>query len=528
MGNIRVSTLWWVSMRTSGVRGLLLFFCWLVFSAFGGAVHEYRRILPSDPIDLDPARIEDVNALHIMLQVAEGLVGLDQNRIVPAIAERWETSADLKVYLFHLNPQAHFSDGITITANDVVRSFQYLLGNDSLVWRELSIIRGAKEFHEGVAPSVSGIEQLSPQTIKITLLKPFSPFLEIIATPPFVVLPQSSLTTLHNEKVAVFVSSGPYQLTRYEKNKTLRIERNAYYHDADNVYFDRISYDIVRSPIMAKAAFFGGLYDDIWPIFIEATEQLMGRYEQIPAYSANTWYLEFNLTKEHVAKLALRRFIAEHIDRKSFLRALNLPEHFASTRFIPRGLLGYDESPVTDKVASAEQLLESAKCFPKNPCAIELLYEKNVESALGKLFQPIREQYGNRVTINLKKIERHAWYKRFIEGDYEMLFLGNNIRYADAYSLLSYLMMDMYHPGLKRDEIGRQLETSFETSDRLARGRLYAHVDDLLRQQYAVIPIYHGIVPYLFVRKGFVGHNVSILGPHQLNMSRLKRADSTP
>ncbi|MBI4236788.1 MAG: hypothetical protein HY696_00020 [Deltaproteobacteria bacterium] len=493
--------------------------------AAGASVREYHRILLSDPIDLDPARIEDVNALQIMLQAAEGLVELEHNNISPAIAERWEISTDLREYQFHLNPKALFSNGVRITADDVVHSFHYLLGDSSLVWRELSVISGATEYHEGKNDTVTGIEKIGPQLVKFTLERPFSPFLEIIATPPFVVLPQQSFKILHEKKVAPFVSSGPYQLVHYEKTQSVQLERNPYHRAADRVYFDRIVYNIVRNPLLAKAGFFGGLYADIWPIFIrDVPLQSHGHFERIPAYSAGTWYLEFNLNNPSVANLALRRFIASNLDRRAFLLELQLPTHFAATRFIPRGLVGYREAAASAEVVDWQHELAQAGCLPEKPCVVELIYEKDVSAALEKLFRPIREQHADRVHIILQKLERHAWYQRFITGAYAMLYIGNNARYSDAYSMLNYLMMDQYHPGLQREEIGRQLELAFETSDRVVRGNHYARVDDLLLQQYAVVPIYHGVVPYLFVRKGYVGHKVPILGPHHIVMSNIRQS----
>lgn len=523
-----IKALWWNSTRLY-IYMVMWFAVGCVFftlNSIAGDDRVYRRILPSDPIDLDPARLEDVNALHIMLQVSEGLVRLYNNQIQPAVALRWDTSADLKEYQFHLNPRAKFSDGRTITANDVLRSFQYLLGTNSLVWRELSIIVGAREYHEGTTSHIAGIEIQTAQIIKISLLKPFAPFLEILATPPFVILPPESLATLRGGNLAPFISSGPYQITRYDKGSSLQLERNVYYHTVESVFFDRIIYDVVRSPLLAKAAFFGGLYDDVWPIFIsELPPELRDHYEKIPAYSANIWYLEFNLNKPNVSSLPLRRFVAENIDRAAFLSELRLPPHFLATRFIPRGLLGHVEEPALMRTGVAEHMLDQSGCFVRSPCTVDLIYEKNIGTALEKLFQPITKKYSDRIQIGITKIERHAWYQRFIHGNYEMIYIGNNARYADAYSLLSYLMMEMYHPGLNRDAIGQQLEVAFETSDRVARGAIYKHVDDLLLQQYAVVPLYQSVVPYLFVRKGYTGHNVPILGPSHLALRDLRRID---
>ncbi|HUN11466.1 MAG TPA: ABC transporter substrate-binding protein, partial [Rhabdaerophilum sp.] len=74
-----------------------------------------------EPPILDPsggaaAAIREVTYGNIF----EGLVALDQNsKIVPALAERWDVSADGLKYTFHLRRNARFHDDTPMTSADV-------------------------------------------------------------------------------------------------------------------------------------------------------------------------------------------------------------------------------------------------------------------------------------------------------------------------------------------------------------------------------------------------------------------------
>ena len=76
-------------------------------------------------ITLDPARAPDHYTLVLLNQIHEGLLKIgENNKIVPAIAESWTVSKDLKTYVFNLRKNAYFQNGKQITAEDVKWTFQ--------------------------------------------------------------------------------------------------------------------------------------------------------------------------------------------------------------------------------------------------------------------------------------------------------------------------------------------------------------------------------------------------------------------
>src|ERR1700735_2711134 len=76
--------------------------------------------------------------------IFNGLVAFDEttNRVVPALAEKWEISADGLTYTFHLRPNVqfqstdYFKPTRTLNADDVVFTFDCML-NDSNPWHKV-------------------------------------------------------------------------------------------------------------------------------------------------------------------------------------------------------------------------------------------------------------------------------------------------------------------------------------------------------------------------------------------------------
>src|SRR5574341_246825 len=92
----------------------------------GSFVHR----LISDPVSLDPAKSNRIQDDQVMWLLYDALTQLsaDGTRIEPALAERWEQSADGLTYMFTLRKNVRFHDGSFLDAEAVKVSYerQYL------------------------------------------------------------------------------------------------------------------------------------------------------------------------------------------------------------------------------------------------------------------------------------------------------------------------------------------------------------------------------------------------------------------
>ncbi|MFH1357618.1 MAG: ABC transporter substrate-binding protein [bacterium] len=487
--------------------------------------HVYRRIFINNPISLDPKKLEGTFSMHLVLQMAESLLSIEKNRIAPAVAKRWEISKDLLEYTFYLDQTSKFDNGQQITAKDVVNTYKYLLSKDSLLLQELSVIEGAIDYIKGSSNEVKGIVALSSNIVKIKLIKPFASFLEMIASPLFAIYPKSSLTLLNEKKVVPVVSSGPYKLVNYLPDKTIVLEKNRFYRNADSVYYDKIIYSKVKSKEKALVSFEQLKYDDIWPYFVkELPISINSHFKKIPVTNPMITYIGFNLYKPIVNRISFRKFIAKNIAVEGYLSKLGLPSHYKSNRFIPRGVIGFREIPFDKNYNVKEdslELLQKSGCTITKKCVLELIYEKDDLEALEILFEPLKK-YNSYVELHLKFIPRIPWYDSFIKQEYSMIYLSYVPRYYSPHSVVTYLLDDAYYPGLKRENIKVLIEQTQHVKDKSLIASLYQQVDDDLCKQYVVIPLYHGNVPYFYVSKDIIGYEQPVYDAALLKIKDLK------
>jgi peptide/nickel transport system substrate-binding protein len=93
----------------------------------------------------------DSPTFYITGAIFEGLIGVSpvDGRPVPGLADSWNVSDDGLTYTFHLNQDATFHDGVDVTANDVVFSFDAALDpNTGFFYR--SIVNEAIESYRAI------------------------------------------------------------------------------------------------------------------------------------------------------------------------------------------------------------------------------------------------------------------------------------------------------------------------------------------------------------------------------------------
>ena len=111
-----------------------------------------RIHLPSEPVSLDPALVEDDWAVKVICNTAQGLLGYDgAGQLKQRLASKIDVSPDRRRYTFTMREGAAWSDGKPVTAAQFVlglkRSLDPKLG--SKIANMLFAIKGAKAYYTG-------------------------------------------------------------------------------------------------------------------------------------------------------------------------------------------------------------------------------------------------------------------------------------------------------------------------------------------------------------------------------------------
>src|SRR4051812_9811972 len=178
-----------------------------------------------DPRSLDPALSTDVPTGRAIAYVFDGLTRFTpEARVEPALAERWDVSPDGSRYTFHLRPGVTFSDGTPLSAKIVIASWQRALDPKTKGGRAepLQPIRGAKEFADGKATTVSGLSAPNDSTVAVQLEQPLGIFPKLLAMPVAAIVPP----TMSSDKP---VGTGPWRLVEWKHDDYLLFAKNPTY-----------------------------------------------------------------------------------------------------------------------------------------------------------------------------------------------------------------------------------------------------------------------------------------------------------
>ncbi len=188
---------------------------------YGGTLTIGRTQTPEGMFN--PLFAETVYDSEIWSQVFEGLTRTDPNfEPQPALALDWDVSDDYLTYTFYLDETAKFHDGEPVTAHDVKYTYEVFLHPDYDGVRASNFIEieGAREYQDGEADEVAGINIIDDHTIEINMEQVHAPFL--VQAAPFGIVPEhilgdhevAELTELEFN-YANPIGSGPFEFVEY-------------------------------------------------------------------------------------------------------------------------------------------------------------------------------------------------------------------------------------------------------------------------------------------------------------------------
>src|SRR5690606_13400591 len=103
-----------------------------------------------------------------------------------------------------------------------------------------SAITNAATVASGTVSAYSlGVKASDPATLRIELDRPVPYLLELLARPSAMPTHGGAPATAPTRDVVV---NGPYQIADFTAGEQLRLSRNPFFHDADNVAIDSVIY----------------------------------------------------------------------------------------------------------------------------------------------------------------------------------------------------------------------------------------------------------------------------------------------
>ena len=221
---------------------------------------------------------------------------IDPSEIIGDLAVSWESyeEGDEFGYIFNLHPDATFSDGMPVTAEDVAFSIDRI----TLGQVEEGVLRARTGFLNNFVVHGTA-EAIDDKTVKIPLRFPAAGFLPNLASDYMKVYPKhvgESLTqeqantgvTQEDAEAAIqagaptgLIGSGPWMLREWEKDSGYSYDRNPNYFKEGRPFFDGLKIFLIRDTARRISALQAGqVYGTYQPVTGSNRPEDMARLEQ--------------------------------------------------------------------------------------------------------------------------------------------------------------------------------------------------------------------------------------------------------
>ncbi|TJZ43554.1 peptide-binding protein [Streptomyces piniterrae] len=452
------------------------------------------------PAPLDPAQAYDVDAWNMLRGTLQTLMRLPRTGTAP-VPEAAEScgfrDTQNEQYRCTLRTGLKFSNGDALTAQDVkysidrMRAVNYRNGPVSLL------------------SAVDRVETPSDTEVVFHLKKPDATFPQKLATPAAAILSREVYPKNSLHKGFELVGSGPYTLKTETSGDHITkavFTKNPDYKGGITVKNSRVEMRFFDdSDAMEKALRKGDIdlmYRGLSPDQIKRLQNAREQHialQEMPGQEIR--YLAFNTKDPSVSDKAVRKAIAQVVNRSQLVRDVYGYTGDPLYSLVPTGLTGHINSFFTKygnpNVAAARKTLQQANIT--TPVKLTLAYTTNHYGAsTAKEFRTLQSQLNNTklFDISLKGIDNWQQYRtETTGGKYAAFGMGwfADIPDADNYIAPFIGKGNFLNSPYRNTKIESQLiPTTRQQTDRNSAAAGFKQAQDIIADDIPLVPIWQG------------------------------------
>lgn len=493
----------------------------------------------TEPSDLDPHTVEGRPESNILRTLIEGLVIPDAKTMepMPGQAESWEISDDGLVYTFKLRPEAKWSNGDKVTAQDFLGSWRRIL-TPSLASKyayNLFMVEGAEAFQKGEIEDfgATGFKALDDRTIRITLRNPTSYLLNVMM--------HSSWYPVHLPTVDKFggltrggtkwtrpenyVGNGPFVLTEWKPHQHVQVMRNPTYWD--DVRLDGVRFYPIENADTAERMFRTGQLDGTRDLPLGKVDTYRNERREVLRIDPflATGFLKVNVNRPQLADPRVRRAIALSIDRVGLAEEVLRGVKRAHYNFSPVMPSFQPEARFSDHAEEARALLAAAG-YPggKGLAPIEILFPTSDSGRIvcEALQAMIRGTLG--IDVRLYNQEWTVYLDTLSNLNYDISWSAWVGDYVDPMTFMDMMVTDggNNRTGWSSPRYDELIQLAQAEGDQIKRNGYFEEMEDILGAEVPVIPLYSYTNAYL-LSPAVKGWYPTLLGIHPFQEVWLER-----
>lgn len=482
-------------------------------SAAPAAPKQLTAQIGPNPETIDPALNSSVDGANYILFAFDGLLLVDKdNKIIPGLAEKWETSTDGLTWTFHLRSGLKWSDGSALTANDFVYSWKRVADPNTAAPYAQTVLGMVKGFEEAAGGDIDKLAVSAPDdnTFIVELAHPCVYFDKLAA---FQVLSPVNKATIEKNGDAwattpeSYICNGAFYISEWVPSSYIMFAKNPNYWDAASIKLDTMKMLLIEDSNASYAAYQTKEAMMIKDVPTAEIPSLKGNPEFHIDPLQGTYYICLNDSLPMFSDPLVRQALSLAIDRTYVADTLMQGTFSPATSWVGPGITDWDGKPFQDNgnggkpyidnsdpaanLAKAKELLAQAG-YPEGkgfPTVNYNINDAGYHKVVAQYVQQAWKELG--ITVNVNVVEWASFLPMRRAGDYEISRNGWVFDYNDASNLLEIVQPgngnnDAKYDSAAYDELMKK--AAAEPDPKTRSGYLH-QAEDVLMADMGVIPV---------------------------------------
>lgn len=460
---------------------------------------------------IDPHKIEGVAESNVSRDLFEGLTISDQEgKIIPGVAASWENQ-DAKVWTFHLRPEAKWSNGAPVTAEDFVYSWRRLAdpktASPYASYLQYGHLLNIDEIIAGkLAPEQLGVKALDSHTLQVTLSEavPYFPLLLIHSSVSPIYAPVIKKYGDNWTLPKNFVGNGAFTLQEHIVNERIVVVRNKYYWDNAHTVLNKVTFLPIESEVSDVNRYLAANGSDV--TYNNLPIELFKKLKQTHPNEIKvnpflcTYYYEINNRKAPFNDPRVRAALKLGLDRDILVNKVLAQGQAPAYSFTNPATGGIDISKPewftwtqTQRNVEAKKLLQQAGFGPEHPLTVELLY--NTSDLHKKLAIAASALWRQNIGVNVRLVNQE--WKTYIDsrrqGNYDIARAGWCQDYNEPSSALNYMLSTSTNNTafFKSSEFDQIMKQTLVSPNEASRAKVYGQAEAIIDQQSPMVPVFY-------------------------------------
>lgn len=484
-------------------------------AAATGAPAEVVVAFDADLSTMDHHIATDGNSFIMQSMCYSGLMSLTANgQPTEELAESVDVSDDGLVYTFHIAPDAKWSNGTDVTANDFVYGWQRLADPDlaseyAFILETIHVVNSSEVVAGEKPVEELGVKAVDDKTFEVTLSLPCDFLLGLMAFPSFFPLNKEFFES-QGDQFALGVDNmiycGPYNMTDWKQGESYTFTKNPDYFKNDPDAAETVVFKFQQDTQTAVLDYQSGNID-----VVKLQGEQVDMYKEDPGFTNRLqgylWYIPVNLTVDKLQNLNLRKALHYAIDRETIAANVLKDGSIAAEGEIPVELAtgpdGKDFRETAGKIteydpAKAEEFYKAAVEELGGDVTLDLLYEDSeASSAVAVNLQQQLQTNCPGLTVTLNQKPKKTRLELMKTQQYELGLTRWGPDYADPQTYMDLFLSTNVSNNQGRynsaayDELVLKATQGEDATDSAKRWADLIEAERIMvAEDFAVIPIY--------------------------------------